>query len=161
MNEVSRQHSCCQHFIRFQIRSLQRDSRHRVFHNFNGVFRNRRLSRCLSWMEIENNLHVTQHDPSGAVRSVCVRPKKLISSVPATAPAHDCHQCFQLVDFGPDVSNCEFRGFIDTSPQLHFSRFRHGCHIRRLSRNLCSHSTLTRVSHLVVWPLWRQPAHSP
>ena len=58
--------------------------------------------------------------------AMCASVRRLILIVPATAPARDCHQCFQLVTFGPDVSNCESRGFIDTNPQVHFSRFRHG-----------------------------------
>ena len=55
----------------------------RVFHNSNGVFRNSRSPRCLSWMEIENNLHITQpfvHFPvtpcSFKICSECVHPSK-------------------------------------------------------------------------------------
>ena len=33
--------------------------------------------------------------------AVCASVQKLLSSVPATAPPRDCHQCFQLVDLRP------------------------------------------------------------
>ena len=77
------QHSCCQHFSRFQIKPLQRDFRHRVFHNSNGVFRDRFLPRCLSGRRSRTicmslNLSCTsllRQTPSRSVRSVCIRPK--------------------------------------------------------------------------------------
>ena len=124
------QHSCCQHFGRFQIGLLQCDSRHRVFHNSNCIFCNRRLPRCFSWMEIQNNLHVVQHFVrflvalgSFRIYSQCVHSSE--DRYPSFLQQFH-HTTAKLVDFRPDVSNCEFCGFIDACPQVHCSRFRPG-----------------------------------
>ena len=84
-----------------------------------------------------------RHAPSRSVRSVCIRPKTDIQ--------RSCNSTGEIFSFQTRSDS--------TQPG----------HNRRLSRGLRARETLTRVSHLVVWPLrkhcngviWRQPARSP
>ena len=110
------QHSCCQHFGRFQIRPLQRDSRRRVFHNSNGVFCNRRLDgdqeqfACRSTFRALPCCARLLQDLFAVYASV----QRLISIVLQQFHHTTAINVSNLLTFGPDVSNCEFCGFIST-----------------------------------------------
>ena len=109
--------------------------------------------------EDPRHLHVAQ-----SLVHFLVAPSSLRIVSQCVRSSKDCYPLFlqpfqhtatvsvsNLLTFSPDMSNCEFRGLVDTDPQVRSSRFKYGViplgqsHNRRRSRVLGSREMLTRV----------------